>query len=74
MKQPSKAQKWAQERNFEKWRLRGIIQTLENISGGIVLTQREHSDFARAILNLRATLIKWDTSNKESKEHYFGKA
>lgn len=67
----TKAQKWARERNVNKFILGGITKNLKSmISRSSCLLITEKAELKRAILFLNGTLGSWKARNELSKKKY----
>ena len=69
----SKAQRWAQQRNFAKRRLRGVSAHLVNLTagwGGETLGHWEKERLKLALAHIGTVIIGWDENNEISKETF----
>ncbi len=66
----TKAQKWAKIRNFNKFRLEGIRQTLSNLTKDNFLTPTEVREIRRTIISLDEVINCWRGRNSISKKKF----
>ena len=62
--------KWARERNFAKFRIKGIINNLHLLIDQKVTLRVEKGELKRAIIYLNETLENWESRNTLSKNRY----
>jgi len=64
------AQDWARERNFAKWRLKGLVVSCESLlyTKALLTEEKRKIDDAQTILRFVVSI--WDKQNKQSKETY----
>ena len=68
--EPSVAQQWARERNWNKLRMCGIRQSLINMSSDHSTPPEEHADIKAIYANVLLLLEHWKGRNQSSKEFY----
>ena len=69
----TKAQKWAQERNWNKARLKGAIGALLSMAHQKSTISAEKIRITASVGFLNDTLRFWDGANKTSKKQYMDK-
>ena len=68
--EPTIAQQWARERNWNKPRMCGIRQSLINMSSDHSTPPEEHADIKAIYANVVLILEHWKGRNQSSKEFY----
>lgn len=66
----SKAQEWARGRNGAKWRVTGVVATLQTLSAEPSLLATERGELRRSILLLKETLGCWKARTGLSKKKF----
>lgn len=60
--------RWAQERNFSKYRLMGAISTIISLSNSSVLTPQEQDLLDSTLESLFRVKVHWNKNNSKSKD------
>lgn len=66
----TKVQRWAQERNFAKFRIKGMAGLLRSGYHKRILTIQEQQLCSQAAIHLEDLLFTWDLRNPWSKQTY----
>jgi len=66
------AKRWARERNFAIYRLKGILSSLVGMSHRRIFTYAEEEISIKIQLLLEQMFRSWKENNKESKSIYTG--
>ena len=72
-KPKSPAQRWAQQRNFAKFRLSGVVKQLRILRSDMILTPYEAGEHGFARVCLQQVLDNWDKNNETSKNEFLRK-
>lgn len=67
---PTTNQKWARERNFSKFMVKGIQSNARSLLNSKVLTEMELDEAMDILSSTKRILLKWDEKNPISKDNY----
>jgi len=62
------AKRWAQERNWAKYRLESVRSTLRDMMNSDIITKSEKVDIVRAHKHITFSLVWWKAGNVVSKK------
>ena len=67
----TKAQKWARERNTDKFRIKGILANMTAlIKSSKALTREERRELTEIVFKINGIINRWKGYNEMSKEKY----
>ena len=64
--------RWAQSRNFGKYKVSGIVSSLRYILAYDPITQEERTSMEFALYRIEGVLNRWDERNRRSKTIHTG--
>lgn len=69
-KQISCKQRWAHRRNWAKFRVSGILVTLDELEKDNILSASERDHLKRITPKIRSFFLAWKGNNKVSEQEY----